>query len=179
MFTYSRTAISVRAAAAAVSALRVASGAAEVLTAATVVPVRDSSSLGGNGCGRSVVTAGQAASAAVSVGVTAPSVRRAARTLVDCAVRVAEQVAVGRTTLAVLGVLGLPLLGNDLEVRSRDLGVVAPDIGDARAVLTTVLASQAAVGCVDIAGRVDPAEVDVGRGEPGESAEGNDRGPHD
>jgi hypothetical protein len=98
----------------------------------------------------------------VSVGVTAPSVRRAARALVDCAVGVAEQVAVRRTTLAVLGVLGLSLLGNDLKMRGRDLGVVAPDIRDAGAVLTTVLASQAAVGGVDIAGRVDPAEVDVG-----------------
>jgi hypothetical protein len=178
ILTYSRTAISVRAAAATVSALGIASSAAEVFTAATVVPVRDGGSLGGNGCGRGVVTARQAASAAMSVSVAAPSVRRAAGTLVDCAVRVTEQVAVGRTTLAVLGVLGLPLLGNDLEVRSRDLGVITLDIGDARAVLTTVLACQTAIGCVDVAGRVDPAKVDVGRGEPGESAEGDDRGPH-
>lgn len=67
-----------------------------------------------------------------------------------------------RTALAVLGVLGLPLLGDNTEVRRRYLGVVTLDISDALVVVTTVLASQAAAGVVDIAGRVDPVEVDVG-----------------
>ena len=91
-----------------------------------------------------------------------PSVLRAAGTAVDCAVGVAEQVAVGRATLTVLGVLGLPLLWDNAKVGRRDLGVVALDIGDTLAVVTAVLPGQAAAGGVDIAGRIDPIEVDIG-----------------
>jgi hypothetical protein len=68
----------------------------------------------------------------------------------------------GRTTLTVLGVLGLPLLGDNAKVGRRDFGVVALDISDALVVITAVLSSQAAAGGIDIAGRVDPVEVDVG-----------------
>ena len=84
----------------------------------------------------------------------------------------------GRATLAILGVLVLSLLRDDAKVGSRDLGVITLDVRNTRALISAVLSSKTAVGVVDIAGRVDPAEVDVGRGEPGESAEGNERGPH-
>lgn len=107
-----------------------------------------------------------------------PSVLRAASTAVDCAVGVAKQVAVGGTTLAILGVLGLPLLWDNAAVGGGNLRVITLDVRNALAVAAAVLSSQTAVGVADIAGGVDPAEVDVGRGEPGESAKGNERGPH-
>lgn len=47
-------------------------------------------------------------------------------------------------------------------MRRRDLGVVALDVGDTLVVFTAVLSGQAAAGSVDLAGRVDPVEVDVG-----------------
>lgn len=160
--TISRAAVAVRAAAPSVSAVGIARGTAEVLTAAAIIAGGDSGSCGRDRCGWSVGAARQASGSAVSLGGSTPTVLRTAPATVDCAVGVAEQVAVGRAALAVLGVLGLALLGNDLEMGRRDLRVIALDVGNTRVVVTAVLTSQAAAGSVDIAGRVDPVEVDVG-----------------
>lgn len=77
-----------------------------------------------------------------------------------------------RAALTILRVRSLALLRDDLEVGRRDLRMVALNVCNALVVPTAVLASQATVGGVDITSRVDPVEVDVGRGEPGESAKG-------
>ena len=176
--TFSRTAVSVRTAASAVRAIGIACGTTEVLTTATVIPGRDCSSLCRYRCDRSVVAAGKTSGSAVNLAGSAPSVLRATGTTVDCAVGVAKQVAMSRTTLAILGVLCLPLLRDKLEVGGREFGMVALDVSDALVAVTAVLSSQAAVRRVDIASRVDPVEVDVGRGEPSASAEGKNRDPH-
>lgn len=158
---YSRATVSVRATAPAICAVSIAGGTAEVLTTTTVVSGGNSCGLGSHrGSGR-VVAARQASSSAVTLGGSTPTVLRAACAAVDCAVGIAEQVTVGRATLAVLRVLGLPLFWHNAEVGGRDLGVIALDIGDTLAVLA-VLPGQATVGRVDIAGRVDPVKVDVG-----------------
>ncbi len=160
--THSGATVSVGAAAAAVCAVGVAGGTTKVLTAATIVPRRDVCGFSGDGLSRAVVATRQAASSAVALGGSAPSVRRAAGAAVDCAVGIAKQVTMGRAALAILGVLVLPLLRDSAEVRGRDLGVVTLNIRDTLAAFAAVLSGQAAVGGVDIAGRVDPAKVDVG-----------------
>jgi hypothetical protein len=156
----SRTAVSVGAAASTVRAVGIARGTAEVLTAPAVIPGGNGGGLGSYRLSR-VAAARQTSRSAMALGGSTPTVLRAAGTAVDCALGVAEQVAVGRTTLTVLGVLGLPLLWDDLEVGRRDLGVVALDVGDT-VITVTVLSGQAAAGGVDVASRVDPVEVDVG-----------------
>lgn len=159
--TYGRTTISVRTAAPAVRALSIAGGTAKVLTAATVVPGGNRCGLGGARLSGRVVATRQASGSAVTLSRSTPSVLRTTRPTVDCAVGVAEQVAVRRATLAVLRVLGLPLLWDDAKVRSGDLGVVALDISDTAAAVA-VLSGQTAVGLGGIAGGVNPAEVDIG-----------------
>lgn len=160
---YSRATVAVGAAASAIGAISVASSAAKVLTAATIVARGNHGRLSSYRCSRRgcVAASGQASGSAVSIGVSTPSVRRAASALVDCAVGVAKQVAVGRTALSVLGVLVLPLLWDDAKVRRRDLGVVTLDVRNTLAVVA-VLSAQTAVGLSNIACRVDPVKVNVG-----------------
>jgi hypothetical protein len=101
---------------------------------------------------------------------------------IDCAVRVAEQVAVLRATFSVLRVLGvLPLGGSKEQSRARrNLGVLATVIRNASVVLGTVLASQASLVVRITVGAVwvDPEEVDVGRGDTDKEAEAVDRRSH-
>lgn len=111
---------------------------------------------------------------------TYPSVLAAARAGVDGAVRVTEQVVVGRTTLAIGGILlVLPLVGNaPLEGPGGRTEVI--DVGLAGVVLGTCLTGQAPAGLqrVEFAGGVDPFEVDVGGGQTGEGAHGEESSPH-
>ena len=117
---YSRTAVAVRAAASAVSTVGVAASAAKVLTAATIIASGNRGVLGSyrssGRCGGRVAATGQASSSAMTLGRSTPSVLRAASALVDCAVGVAEQVAIAGSTLSILRVLALPLLRDNAKV---------------------------------------------------------------
>jgi hypothetical protein len=178
--TISRSAVSVSRAAAAESTVGVACSAAEVLSASSIVA---STSSRRRSRLRGVVAAGEAASSAVGRSVSTPSVRAAARAGVHGALGVAKQVAVVGSTLSVGGVLAvLPLLdeangraGGDL---GGELGVL--EVGSTGVLLCAVLASQAleGIGSAEVARGVDPEKVDVGRGEPSEGAEGQDRALH-
>lgn len=102
--------------------------------------------------------------------------------MVVCAVGVAEEVAVSGTALAVLGILDTLTLdgyGGFAPDGARDqLGLVAAVIGDAGVLLRTVLSGQTAADVGgEVAGGIDPAEVDVGVGQAGECAK-NERGSH-
>jgi len=116
----SRTAVAVRAAASAVSTVGVAASAAKVLTAATIIASGNRGVLGSyrssGRCGGRVAATGQASSSAMTLGRSTPSVLRAASALVDCAVGVAEQVAVVGSALSILRVLALPLLWHNAKV---------------------------------------------------------------
>jgi hypothetical protein len=117
---YSRTAVAVRAAASAISTVGIAASTAKVLTATTIIASGNYGVLGSyrrsGRCSGRVAAAGQASSSAMALGRSAPSVLGAASALVDCAVGVAEQVAVVRSALPVLGVLALPLLWDNAKV---------------------------------------------------------------
>jgi hypothetical protein len=117
---YSRTAVAVRAAASAISTVGIAASTAKVLTATTIIASGNYGVLGSyrrsGRCSGRVAAAGQASSSAMALGRSTPSVLRAASALVDCAVGVAEQVAVVRSALPVLGVLALPLLWDNAKV---------------------------------------------------------------
>jgi hypothetical protein len=126
------SAVTVRRAAASIGALCITDGAAEVLTATTVVP-------GGNGSWfrfglglNFFAAAGLAAISTMGWGVSAPSIGAAAGSGVSSAVGVAEQVSVGRATFAVEGVLGILSLFRETNGGSRpgdDLGVIALGVG--------------------------------------------------
>lgn len=114
--------------------------------------------------------------------ITAPAVLRAACALVDSAVGVANHVVIGGATLSVRRIVGLSLLcrfrvrrGGRVARAVRNLGEWILHIGQTCVLLGAVLACQALVGfslgAVKFTGRVDPVKVDVGRGQPGKSAE--------
>jgi hypothetical protein len=114
--TVSGTAVSVLGAAATVSALGIASCAVKVLSTAAIIP---DARLGRSGVSRSgdgvFVAARLAALAAVGWGVSTPAVLRAAGAGVDCALGVAEQVAVLGTAFAILRVLCVLTLDRSIE----------------------------------------------------------------
>lgn len=135
--TVGLTAVSVRRAATTKGAVGIAGCAAKVLSATAVVPSLGAGGLGYRGLGSSglVVAARLARLAAVGGSRAAPAVLRAAGSRVDGAVGVAEQVAVLRTALTVLRVLGsLALGGNNAERRAGgDFGVGALVVRDTAA----------------------------------------------
>ena len=113
--------------------------------------------------------------------VTYPSILAAARARVHGAVGVAKQVFMCWTTLAIRRILlALPLCRNVAEERSRARSeVLIAGVGRAGVLLGAVLSRQAlSRRALEIAGRVDPMEVDVGGRETGESASGQKCGPH-
>jgi hypothetical protein len=130
--TIGGSAITVRRAAASVGALCITDGAAEVLTATTVVPGRNGSWFRVRLGLRVFAAAGLAAISTVGWGVSAPSVGAAAGSSVSGAVGVTEQVSVGRATFAVEGVLGILSLFRETDGGSGpgdDLGVIALGVG--------------------------------------------------
>lgn len=135
------TTVSIRRAAASVSTVCVASGSVEVLSAAAIVPGRSGTSLW-LGCSyrsddrwlSTIVAARLASIAAVCWATATPSVLTAAGSSVDGRVRVAQEVAIGRSAFAILRVLCvLPLHGeSDRRMGPRgNLGVVALGVGSA------------------------------------------------
>lgn len=144
--------IAVRRAASSVCTVGVASGSAEVASTSAIISGGGSTSLWlGSSCRcnnrrLSTVAASRLTSvAAVCWAAAAPAVLTAAGSLVDGRVGVAQKIAVGGSTLSVLGVLCvLPLLG-ETDRRTgpgSDLGVVsALGVGSAGIPLCAVLAS--------------------------------------
>jgi hypothetical protein len=119
-------------AATSISTLCITAGATEVLAASTIVPSWDDNWFRISDGLYFFTAARLAAVSAMGWGVSTPSVRAAAGSGVSGAVGIAEQVAVGRTTFAVEGVLGiLPLLWetNGGSRPGDDLGVIALGVG--------------------------------------------------
>jgi hypothetical protein len=149
--TISRSTVSVRRAATAVSTVGVACCTPKVFAATAVAPR-------GGRVGRSrsywlctawlctIVATREAAITAVGRSSSAPSVLAAARAGVSSALGVAKQVAVGRTAFAIERVLGsLPLFRetNGRAGPGNDLGVVALGVGGTGVAFCAVLACQA------------------------------------
>lgn len=183
------TAVSISRAATTKSTLGVATGTTEFLSAPSIIPrcgggrsCRLGVGLGSGGLGVVPIAARQASSSAVIGRVSTPAVRRAAGTLVDGAIGVTEQIAVGGTALAILGVIGLLLLerwgpGDEADGRAGNFRGGVWEVGNASVALT-VLASQADVRSkFRAASWVDPVEADIGRSQTSE-AEADERGPH-
>jgi hypothetical protein len=137
----SKTNLPVRRTASAVSAVGITGSVTKVLTTATIISGSSGTSCRLSRSGRlsrggrgAVVAAGQTSSTTVGWGVSTPPVGRTARSGVDGAVRVAEKVPVGRTTLSVSGVLSTSLSLRSWEAKrrarpGRDLGEFTLEVG--------------------------------------------------